>query len=238
MNSIFKLGKCNIKKEKYQKFNITYIYDFWENPDDISNLINNTESNLHWKLSKLSDIQKELILPKLNNGRLFEDRRHKIQDDAIKIAHNYVAKIAGIDNIDQAEGYGKLITNIHKIYDNPFNDYQNNWWAPHKDSNYESKNIYTCLWYFNKEDEVNGTNIYEEIEPHHFKYMQEQINPWVPKRFYKRKKLLKPTYNSAVIFPGGSCFHGMNIENNRYAHEYRINAVLFLATEREQTFNI
>jgi len=233
MNSIFKLGKCNIKKEKYKEFDIVYIYDFWENPDEILKLINNTESDLHWKLRRFSDSQKQLILPKLNNGKLFEDRRHEIQDERIKVAHSYVAKIMGVDGIDKAAGYGRLVTNIHKIYDNEFNDYKNNWWAPHKDSSEKFKSVYTCLWYFNKDDEINGTNIYEEVEPYYAHAplgsdVQEQINPWVPKRFYIKKKLLKPTYNSAVIFPGGICFHGMNIENNRYANEYRINAALFL----------
>lgn len=230
---MFELGNCIVEKEKLGDHYITYIYDFWKNPDEIVEVLNEAESDLYWKLQNLNSDEREFIKSKMTNGIFFEDRRHTLQFDELKQAHHFLSSLIEIPhNICKSSGYGQLMTNVHKIYDSPFNDFQNNWWFPHKDKGYP----YTCLWYFNKNDNVNGTNLYEQVEaidyvdsPSHF--VNEVIYPWVPKKFFNRIKLLKPIYNSAVIFPGGDYFHGMNVEDNRYSNNYRLNSVLFISEE-------
>jgi len=226
---MFELGRCNVEQEKLGDHNLTYIYNFWQNPESIVQLLSDSESDLYWKLKCLKEEERGRILSQMSNGVFFEDRRHDLEFSEIKHAHNFVSSLINTPhNIQNSCGYGRLMTNVHKIYDVPFNDFRNNWWSPHKDGC-----PYACIWYFNKDDDINGTNIYEQTEQidcdnsiSH--YTDEVINPWVPKKFFKRIKLLKPVYNSAVIFSGQSYFHGMNIENNRYSNEYRINSVLFI----------
>lgn len=228
---MFELGSCNVTREPFNGHELIYIHDFWKTPDDIASLLACEQSDLYWKLKYEDETERERIIKEGANGKYFEDRRHTIDVGDIKQAHHFISDLINKPhNIFNSSGYGKLMTNIHKLYDNPFNDYSNNWWFPHKDSS----SIATCIWYFNKDDEVNGTNLYEQNE--HLDWVEndkhftnENINPWIPKKYFNRIKLLKPTYNSAVIFPGVDFYHGMNIENDRYFKEYRMNSVIFIS---------
>ena len=78
----------------------------------------------------------------------------------------------------------------------------------------------------NKNDYVNGTNLYEQLVAVDQEATEHQ-EPWKPKVYYNCLKHIEPAYNRLVLF-NGLCYHGMNICNDRYFDdEYRLNQVFF-----------
>jgi len=188
--------------------NLYTIDNFYEDPDIIVDYLNKQYSPLH----KSGDAG--------YNGISFEDRRYVEYNDIINPVYRLVAEITG----QEPDGGGGIEISVNKwrgIKRN-LNDYENYYWWPHTDEGY------TALVYLNKDDESNGTNLYEVIRNYTVgDEITEHKYPWQPKINYRVIKKISPRYNRMVIF-NGLCYHGMNICDDRYFNsEYRLNQVFF-----------
>ncbi len=201
---MFEFNDNNLIVEEFNGSSIYYIDNFYKDPDKVFDYINSHESIL-WKSWEKPSY----------NGQLFLDERHDFIDNEFTIVTNRLSLICN-QKVDEEN---KIVTNKTKFIDYNFNDYFNNYWGPHRDLGY------TGIIYF-YDDKDAGTNLYEKVqediwnEPEHF-------SPWRSKSKYKLIKQIEAKFNRLVLFNGKKFLHGMNISNDRYFKEYRINQVIF-----------
>ena len=209
---MFELNKnLNVRTEKvydcnFQRLDDVHIVDnFYSNPDEILEFLLKQDSWLH--------------KPNENglNGVSFEDKRYSYSiEDQIYPAYEFLQNIHG----QVPENHGAVSTNQTRFFKQEFNNYKDNYWWPHTDEGY------TAIVYLNKNDYVNGTNLYEQLVAVDQDATEHQ-EPWKPKVYYNCLKHIEPAYNRLVLF-NGLCYHGMNICNDRYFDdEYRLNQVFF-----------
>ena len=109
-----------------------------------------------------------------------------------------------------------LMTNMFRATSFP---YKTHYWWIHNDP------CLNAIVYFNKDDEVNGTNLYKP--PYEAKTWEDE-EPEIPKEEAELLYHIKPTYNKLVVFDGEYFPHGMAINDARYfGNTYRINQVFF-----------
>lgn len=197
--------KIQIREESFRDSTIYYMDDFYQDPDKIVSFINNTECFYH-KQGEANSY----------NGIHFVDKRHNISNGMIDHVYDFLSKICNQPPLSKA-----FNTNIGKFFDNPFNDYKNNYWWPHLDMGY------TAIVYLNHEQNC-GTNLYDGLGTDDRKGIAEHSAPWRPKKSYELIKSLEPQYNRCVLFDAKKFFHGMNICNDYFFNdEYRLNHVMF-----------
>ena len=211
---IFELNEdSQVIIEEFMGSKIYYIDNFFKNPDNVVNFIDKTSFNLH---------NPSIISPHLKsrNSVDFIDGRHNLLLNDVPKIYRYLSFLCGQKPLFNLK---ELRTNITKIFKNPFNDYKNNHWWPHTDDGY------TAIIYLNKNDIVNGTNLYKIEKRDEMKdYEYEHTHPWRSKNYYSILKTIEPLYNRCVLFDGLKFTHGMNIENERYFdNEFRKNIVFF-----------
>ena len=150
--------------------------------------------------------------------KYFEDLRHSYNFKDMENVERYLQNI-----VNQKIKYKEynFLTNVIKFTDKNFNDYENNYWYPHKDFGY------TAIIYFDEKN-LNGTNLYEDISGdfNELKNIPEHVKPWRPKKKWKIIHTIKSKYNRCVIFDG-NMYHGMAINDNTYFEKHRINQVIF-----------
>jgi len=197
--------KLQIIEESFRDSTIYHMDDFYQNPDKIVSFINNTECSYHKEGT-----------PNSYNGIHFEDKRHHIDNGMIDHLYDFLSKICNQPPLSYT-----FNTNVGKFFDNPFNDYKNNYWWPHLDMGY------TAIVYLNHEEDC-GTNLYEGLGTDKRRGVNEHNAPWRPKTSYELIKSLQPQYNKCVFFDAKKFLHGMNIRNDYFfKDEYRLNHVMF-----------
>lgn len=151
------------------------------------------------------------------NTIYFEDLKHHIiGHDALSPIYNLLSDLCG----DQPERYDIAVTNLFRFNIHPFNNYHHYYWLPHTDIG-----RYTGIVYLNKDDDYNGTNIYNCIN-HVYSKQPEHYKPWYPKEDYELFMTVPPKYNRLFFYNASKYYHGMNIYNERYAKsEFRTNMV-------------
>lgn len=208
----------NMKHETFEGTHIWYMDNFYKYPDLVLDQIT----------SKVPPIWKSEDKGSFNTIH-FEDRRHIIPIPELKEVYGKVGEL--IESKDPGRGnsndHGYLFTNHTIFYSDPestkFNDYKSNWWWPHIDSGYNG------ICYLNKDsnDEV-ATNLYRTIKPDpNYTKFPEHRRPWIPFEYWERVKFFRAKFNRFVLFDGRKYYHGMNIENDKYFHEFRLNQVFF-----------
>lgn len=207
---MFELNE-NLEVEKYyiQNSPIFVIDNFYKNPDKILNLFLSVPPKIHKKNGKNS-----------YNMIFFEDKRHIFKCEDLVPVYEFLSNICN----QKTFYYDNLgFTNWTRFKKLNFNDYVNNYWWPHLDGGYNG------VLYLNKNDDVSGTNLYEQLcssDPP--KNVEEHHKPWRDKTKYKLIHQIKPKYNRMVLFDGCKFLHGMNICNDDYFHNiYRMNQIFF-----------
>jgi hypothetical protein len=198
--------------EEFMGSKIYYIDNFFKNPDNVVNFLDKNPGKLHHPNNIPPHFKDR------NSTDFLDVRHHLVLNDVPKI-YRYLSFLCG-----QKPRYNlkELRTNITKFLKNPFNDYKNNYWWPHVDYGY------TALIYLNKNDMVNGTNLYKIEKRDEIEGVYEHTQPWRSKSCYSILKTIEPVYNRCVLFDGLKFIHGMNIENERYFdNEFRKNIVFF-----------
>jgi hypothetical protein len=207
---MFEISKnININLEIFQESKIYIIDNFYQDPDSVLNFF----------LTHDADLWRNEQIPSYNLIH-FEDRRHFLHSDEIVKVYDFLSSLCNQSPITYLNN-SNLITNITKFKKCEFNDYKNNYWWPHIDYGYNG------IVYLN-DDEVSGTNLYENLDPENEPNCLEHHAPWRSKDKYRLVKTLIPRYNRLVLFDGSKFFHGMNICNDDYFGEkYRFNQVFF-----------
>lgn len=203
MPSLFEVNDLsNIKCEIFEGSKIYTMDNFYKYPDEILEfLLVHSSPNL-WKVEEQPSY----------NGKYFLDKRHNFYVSGFENIDTQLAKICG-----QTIQYpGKVVTNCTQFIDRSFNDYTNNYWAPHLDLGYNA------LIYFTS----SGTNLYESIEDDP-ETMPEHYAPWRAKSKYRIIKTLEAEYNRLVMFDGARFLHGMNITDDTYFNRQRVNQAIF-----------
>jgi hypothetical protein len=208
--NIFEINNLNnIQIETFQDSKIYTMDNFYKYPEEILNYLLYTHAPSLWK---------ECDTPSFN-GIHFLDLRHKIDDLNFK---NVGIQLSNICN-QTAHSLGTVKTNFIKFLNKEFNDYSNNYWAPHFDMGY------TAIIYLNSVDAA--TNIYEQLEDDKWT-SPEHFEPWRSKQKYKIIKQLRGRFNRLVMFDGAKFLHGMDISNDDFFKFFRMNQVLFLKESR------
>lgn len=204
MKNLFDINLENIQVEYFQDSPIYKIDNFYKHPVDVINFIESTKLTL-WKNWETPSY----------NGIHFTDFRHDIYDLRFNQVGLELEKICK----QQLAQPSQIITNKIKFINYEFNDYFNNYWAPHRDLGYNG------IVYLNT-NESTGTNLYEEIIPDNWSE-PEHYAPWRPKNNYKVIKTIDPKFNQLVMFDGKKFLHGMSITDDRFFKKDRFNQVLF-----------
>jgi hypothetical protein len=207
VDNIFETNSLiNIKKEIFHGSNIFTMDNFFKNPDAVVDYIYSHKAELFKRKLKRS-----------YNGSMFFDKRHTILNTNFL---NLQKKLT-ILRIGKPADPSTILTNCFTMIEDPFNDYENNYWRPHRDLGY------TCLIYLNKSD-VGGTNLYDDINTDiKGEHDNAHYAPWRAKKDYTLIKTIPATYNKMVIFDAKKFLHGMEVSNNSTLNEERINIVIF-----------
>lgn len=200
-----------VEKEVFCDSIIYTVDNFYKYPDEVHDYLFNETPPL-WKAE----------LKPSHNAVHFEDRRLLKSDSRIYPVVNWISKLTKtIPDPDTPPN--TISTNQIRFFDHEFNDIENCYWQPHIDLGYNA------IIYFNKDDSVNGTNLYRPLAPER-RGVPEHYYPWRSKDDLVVVKHLKPEYNRLIIFDGNLFVHGMNIADKRYfSEEYRKNQVSFFA---------
>ena len=154
-------------------------------------------------LNKFQDINLSIILPFPSSRSIFSG-----------------SQVFSLGKISQL--YNKFKPKVDESKE--FNNFQDNYWWPHRDYGY------TGIVYFTEE---GGTNLYsdETTDDKDNMIVNEHYAPWRTKSDYELLKTLEPKYNRFVFFDGLKFLHGMDISTNRYFNgERRKNQVYFFHT--------
>ena len=207
----------DVEVEEFLGSKIFYIRNFYEDPDAIKSGLDSIEPE-YFKTTHDSDEES-------NNGLYFEDRRHNIEAHGIKFMTKVLSNLCEQQPVDDQH----FKTNVHRFNKVEFNNYQDHYWWPHKDTGYNA------LIYFNKDDQESGTNLYEMVDENEFEIRKKKSEhgiSWRKKEKWKVLKHIEPEYNMCVLFDGLKFWHGMNICNDRYfGDEYRINQFVQFTVE-------
>lgn len=204
----------SINLEIFHNSKIYIIDNFYNDPDSVLDYFLGIVPPL-WKTGYTEEEDSKKIS---YNGVYFDDRRHLLQSDEIAKVYDLLTLLCG----EQACGNKDVVTNVTRFKDCEFNNYENNYWWPHFDEGY------TGILYFNNDDEVSGTNLYECLEENYVPKLEHEC-PWVSKKKFKLIKTLYPKYNRMVLFDAKKFRHGMNICNDNYfGDNYRMNQVFFM----------
>jgi hypothetical protein len=208
--------------ESFMGSNLYYIDDFYKNPDDIAELFNIIPNCVY--RPGIEPNAKSL------NGIYFDDRREFLKTDEIIHVWKHLSNIIGYHPLSPHKDCRDVITNQFRYRDKSFNKSKDNYWHPHTDSGFNA------IVYFNKNDDICGTNLYKLIHPDLPISKGEHAEPWRSKKNWERISTLKPAFNRCVIFDGGKFHHGMDISNDRYSgEEYRLNQIFFFENESSST---
>jgi len=220
---IFDLNeKAVVIRERFMGSNLYYIDDFYKNPDDIAKLFNTIPNCKH--TPGIHPNAKSL------NGIYFDDRRIRLKTDEIIPVWEHLSNIIGYRPALQHKDCHDVLTNQFRYRDKSFNKSKDNYWHPHIDCGFNA------IVYFNKNDDMCGTNLYKLIHPDLPISKGEHVEPWRSKKNWERITTLKPAFNRCVIFDGGKFRHGMHIPDERYSsEEYRLNQVFFFQNESSYT---
>lgn len=194
----------NIKVEVFAESKIFIADDFYKYPEQILDYF------LH---NKVPNLWKGHESPSFNNIH-FLDLRHSFDNQEFSKVGLALAKICG----QTAPAANTVKTNFMKLINKEFNDYKNNYWAPHRDFGY------TALIYFNDID--TATNLYEQLEEDYWN-TPEHFEPWRSKKKYKIIKQLKGKFNRLIMFDGKKFLHGADFSNDDFFQIFRMNQVLF-----------
>lgn len=164
------------------------------------------------------------------NGYEFLDLRHSRVVPRLKdVADSLIKEIGCIKYVEGDTDVDPTIlkTNFMQWRNTEFNDYKNNFWFPHYDTDW------TCIIYLN-ESETNGTNVYEPVDEEYVKdYLangHEHINAWHPKDKFKLVDYLEPAFNRAYVFRAGKLLHSAAVDDETYFESngmMRLNQVMF-----------
>lgn len=207
MNHLFETNDfSNIQVEEFEGSKIYTMDNFYKYPEHILEfLLVHSTPNL-WK----ADVQPSY------NGIHFLDQRHDFSVPGFTEVSINLSKICG-QLVSQPN---RIVTNCTKFLNQEFNDYKNNYWAPHYDYGY------TALIYFNGFD-CPGTNIYKQLEEDDRDSFPEHYAPWRSKEKFKIMKTVEARFNRMVMFDGSYFLHGMNISDDRFFKLQRINQAIF-----------
>ena len=206
MDNIFECNIENFKKKNVENVELFICDNFYKNPFKILEIINNNNADFHKKEDKNT-----------LNGKYFEDRRHSLCFDSLNQLTNKLSNITK----QKCKESNEFLTNIMKFKKEKFNDFENNYWWPHKDKGM------TAILYLNEEN-IDGTNIYQENEEQIKiqNFTKEHLEPWRNKKFWNKKYTIQSKFNRCVIF-NGLDIHGCAITNETYFNKYRVNQVIF-----------
>ena len=151
--------------------------------------------------------------PNTLNGVYFYDRRKLVYGELVGQAD---ALVKVLTHQDPCHDY--FNTNELLLFDESYNNPQDNWWWPHIDDGYN------MIIYMNKDGDDCGTNLYYPEDFIMDGY--EHANPWIPKNKVRRITHLEGRYNRMVLFDG-LIPHGMNLVKGKYTNSYRQNVVGF-----------
>jgi len=201
-------SNLKINVEILDNSKIYTIDNFYINPDSVVDYILDSFPELH----KSDDRE-------TYNGVYFEDRRHEIESLEIKPVYKFLESLCNQKPISD----DLIVTNLFRMKQLKFNDFENNYWWPHTDSGY------TGIIYLNENDNHSGTNLYEVINlPENYSGIPEHYMPWRSKKDFNIIKTITPKYNRLVFFDGKKFYHGMNICNKIYSDKiYRFNQAFF-----------
>ena len=203
---MFKLNQ--IDNLEIIKINGTTLYikdNFYENPYEVLNILNTRQPKL-WKSWDTPSY----------NGTHFLDSRHDFYHEDMLLVNKEIERICK----QKTAQPGQVITNCIQFYNKDFNNYKNNYWAPHEDLGY------TALIYLNNFD-CPGTNIYNRLEEDVWE-TPEHYDPWRPKDKFELVYTVESKFNRMVLFDGKLLTHGMAIDDDTFFSKTRINQAVFL----------
>ena len=202
-----------VKVSELEGSKIYQIDDYYSDPDSVVRSFLATLPGL-WKHDQARSM----------NGIYFEDRRHDVyHSDSIQVYRHLSALCGQKPYID-----GQVITNLTRFKKCDFNDYEDHYWWPHRDSGYTG-----IIFLNNNPGDISGTNLYRSKGVGDYvKHLNEHELPWRLKENYELIHTLEPKYNRLYLFDGKKFLHGMNIADDMYfGEEYRLNQVFFFTDD-------
>lgn len=220
------------------------IDDFFSTPDDVITLLHHISPNFHKEggtsnssldngVGERPVIEEKPTGKKNYNGEMFKDMRHEFYSDMVLPAYEHIFNVLKYMGIHQIPADRRaVISNCFTFKRDPFNDFENNYWWPHRDHGY------SALVYLNHNDNT-GTNVYKCLEPDYEDDVREHEEPWRPKERYEKILNFEPAFNRCILFNAGKYHHGMHVENWRFEdtleNDTRMNLGFFFTPPPDQS---
>lgn len=201
----FDFNTSNIEKISILNTDLYIIDNFYKYPQNVLKIINSHPCK-KWKDWDTHSY----------NGIHFFDHRHDFYFEESKIYNNFFEDLTG-QKVSQP---GQIVTNCMTFYDKQFNNYTENYWAPHEDLGY------TALIYLN-DFNYPGTNFYTRLKEDVWE-TPEHFEPWRSKEKFEVLHTVESKYNRMVLFDGKTLTHGMAVDSDLFFDKTRINQAVFL----------
>lgn len=200
------------------------IDDFYSNPGMIMDLINKRGPDQN--MTKLEE----------NNGNEFFDLRHHRPAPELEKHANILNSLIDDPTYEPYKKDGDIYfdTNFMKWRDSDYNNYEENFWYPHKDDGW------VCIVYLNGSTSGNnGTNIYHDKNDFLYTYggknTNEETQPWKSREHFELIDYLEPAFNRAFLFQAHNLVHGAAIDDKEFFYTddtiedsvYRLNQAMF-----------
>ena len=204
---MFEINNLNFKKLN-STLPIYTMNNFYKNPDEVLFYLNDNPPYPHkWSFNT-------------NNLNYFSDLRHNFNhEDLTKVTKELITYFKILNKKPNT----KVLTNIFRMNCLNFNNFNDNYWAPHYDD-VDGEEM-TFLIYFNLNG-CDGTNFYNLKQPLQTS-SREHDRPWHSKTYYDLILNVKSKYNMCLAF-NSNILHGMAINSNRFFSEFRVNQAIFI----------
>ena len=202
--NLFEINNRNYETFYIQESPVYVIDNFYCYPDLIKDYFLSSPAVMHKCSEKPS-----------YNGIHFLDARHTIKNKQMIEVKKFISSICKQFSTRESS---TIQTNCFKLLSKEFNDYKNNYWYPHKDFGYNAIIDFSYA--------KTATNIYDEYntdtlnEPEHY-------SPWRSKNKWKLLHKIELNFNRPIMFDGKKFYHGMDIDNDDFFREPRLNQVIF-----------
>ena len=208
MKNIFELNYGPVHRYEIQGSPIFVFEDFYKYPQEL--------------LYSLKDVPlikwKEWEHPSLN-GKFFLDQSYEAYHPGMIEVYRYLSSFCKCT----PERSPDFFTGNHQqFFDKDFNNFENNYWWPHKDTGF------TGILDLNEKS--TATNLYceDHNDPDPFTgKVTEHMEPWRSKSKWKLLHRLEAKFNRLTLFDANKFFHGMAVDDYSFFEQPRINQAIF-----------
>jgi len=208
MKNIFELNYGPVQCYEIQGSPIFVFEDFYKYPYELFDALDNVEL-IVWKNWEQPSL----------NGKYFLDQVYQAYHPGMVEVYRYLSTFCNREPEREPDFFRG---NHQQLFDRSFNDFQNNYWWPHKDFGF------TGILDLNQIPTATNLYDHDHNDPDSFGgKVSEHMEPWRSKTKWKVLHRLEAKFNRLTLFDANKFFHGMAIDDYSFFDRPRINQAIF-----------